>query len=100
MKKCVGDVEAFTNPQHIKELKKSKVEEEMLDAYDLNHDDKINWAEFNIANLTLKKELPHARQIFRFFDKNHNWIIEKKELQKVKVSQLQTYISSKGKRRK
>lgn len=55
VKKCIGDVEAFTNPQHIKELKKSKVEEEMLDTYDLNHDGKINWAEFNIANLTLKK---------------------------------------------
>lgn len=72
----------------------------MLDTYDLNHDGVINWAEFNIANLTLKKELPYARPVFRFFDKNHDWKISTKELQKVKVSQLATYIESKGKRRK
>ena len=73
---------------------------EMLDTYVFNHDGVINWGEFNIANLTLKKELPYARQVFRFFDKNHDWKISTKELQKVKVSQLQTYILSKGKRRK
>ena len=100
VKGCIGDVAAFTNPEHIKNLKRSEVEQEMLDTYDFNHDGVINWGEFNIANLTLKKELPYARQVFRFFDKNHDWKISTKELQKVKVSQLQTYILSKGKRRK
>ena len=48
----------------------------------------------------MKKEIPYARTIFRFFDKNHDWKISEKELKKVKVKQLATYIGSGGKRRK
>jgi Ca2+-binding EF-hand superfamily protein len=100
VKECIGDVAAFTNPDHLKHLKVSKVEAEMLGTYDMNHDGRITWGEYNIANLTLKKELPYARTVFRFFDKNHDWQISTKELKKVKVSQLATYIGSGGKRRK
>jgi Ca2+-binding EF-hand superfamily protein len=50
--------------------------------------------------MTLKKELTYARDVFRFFDKNHDWKIGGKELKKVKISNLATYIASGGKRRK
>lgn len=69
-------------------------------AYDINDDDSVEWGEFNVGNLGLKKELPYARTIFKFFDKNHDWKISKKELAKVKVKQLAGYIGSGGKRRK
>ena len=95
---CIGDVAAFTDPEHLKHLKRSQVEPEMLDTYDFNHDGVITWGEYNIANLTLKKELPYARPVFRFFDKNHDWKISTKELQKVKVAELAGYITSGGKR--
>ena len=91
---------AFTTPEHLKKLKQSEVAEEMMSTYDLNRDGTINWGEFNIANKTLKKELPYARTIFRFFDKNHDWKIKANELKKVKVAQLAAYVGSGGKRRK
>lgn len=72
----------------------------MLATYDINKDEIITWGEFNIGNSGLKKELIYARTIFRFFDKNHDWKITKKELTRVKVRQLATYIGSGGKRRK
>lgn len=72
----------------------------MLDTYDLNKDSEINWGEFNVANSALKKQLPYARTIFTFFDKNHDWKISKKELAKCKVKQLSTFMGSGGKRRK
>lgn len=100
VKPCIGDVAAFTDPEHLKNLKQSKVQEEMLSTYDINKDDVIQWGEFIVANRSLKKELPYARTIFRFFDKNHDWKITKKELTRVKVRQLATYIGSGGKRRK
>lgn len=100
IKPCIGDVASFTNPDHLKSLKQSKVQEEMLSTYDINKDETISWGEFNIGNSILKKELPYARTIFRFFDKNHDWKISKKELTRVKVRQLATYIGSGGKRRK
>lgn len=84
----------------MKHLKQSHVQEEMMSTYDLNGDGVINWGEFNIANRTLKKQLPYARTVFRFFDKNHDWKIKANELKKVKVKQLATYIGSGGKRRK
>lgn len=100
VKPCIGDVAAFTDPEHLKNLKQSTVQAEMLDTYDINKDGVIQWGEFNVANRSLKKELPYARTIFRFFDKNHDWKISKNELKKVKVRQLATYIGSGGKRRK
>lgn len=72
----------------------------MLETYDINNDEIVSWGEFNIGNSVLKKELPYARTIFKFFDKNHDYELSKKELTKVKVKQLATYIGSGGKRRK
>lgn len=100
VKPCIGDVAGFVDPEHLKSLKQSKVQEEILSAYDINKDGFVQWGEFNVGNLGLKKEIPYARTIFRFFDKNHDWKISKKELTKVKVKQLATYIGSGGKRRK
>ncbi len=100
VKPCIGDVAAFVDPEHLKSLKQSTVQEEMLSTYDINKDGFVQWGEFNVGNLGLKKEIPYARTIFRFFDKNHDWKISKKELTKVKVKQLATYIGSGGKRRK
>ena len=100
VKPCIGDVVAFTDPEHLKNLKQSTVQEEMLTTYDNNKDGFVQWGEFNVGNLGLKKEIPYARTIFRFFDKNHDWKISKKELTTVKVKQLATYIGSGGKRRK
>lgn len=100
IKVCIGDVASFTNPDHLRSLKQSKVQQEMLDTYDINGDNVIAWSEYSLGNSILKKELPYSRPIFRFFDKNHDWKISKKELTKVKVAQLADYIGSGGKRRK
>lgn len=100
VKPCIGDVQTFTDPEHLKNLKQSEVQEEMMTTYDINKDKEIQWGEFNVGNMGLKKEIPYARTIFRFFDKNHDWKISEKELKKVKVKQLATYIGSGGKRRK
>lgn len=78
--KCQGNVETASNPEHLKSLKKAEVEKELLAAYDLDNDKEIKWAEFNIFNQFLKKQPKNLRSIFRFFDKNHNWVIEHKEL--------------------
>jgi hypothetical protein len=49
-----------------------------LSTYDINNDEFVQWGEFNVGNFGLKKELPYARPIFKFFDKNHDWKISKK----------------------
>jgi hypothetical protein len=72
----------------------------MLSTYDINGDEIISWGEYNVGNSMLKKEMPYARTIFKFFDKSHDWKISSRELTRVKVKQLATYIGSGGKRRK
>ena len=98
VQKCVGNVETATNPEHLKNLNKQEIEKELLDAYDLDNDNEIKWAEFNIFNQFLKKQPKNLRQIFRFFDKNHNWKIEQKELQKSKPRTISDFLGS-GKRK-
>ena len=72
--------------------------EGLLDAYDLDNDNEIKWAEYNIFNQFLSKPNKKLREIFRFFDKNHNWVIEHKEIQKSKPKQLVGFLGS-GKRK-
>lgn len=50
VKKCIGDVASFTNPDHLKHLKKTLVKDEMLGVYDLNHDGTITWGEYIVAD--------------------------------------------------
>lgn len=69
---------SFTDPEHLKNLKQATVQEELMATYDLNRDGVINWGEFNIANKTLKKELPYSRTVFRYFDQNRDWKISTK----------------------
>lgn len=79
-------------------MNKEEIEKELLEAYDLDKDNQIKWAEFNIFNQFLKKQPKNLRQIFRFFDKNHNWVIEHKEIQKSKPRFLADFLGS-GKRK-
>ena len=98
VEKCKGEIERAINPEHLKNLNKAEVEKELLEAYDLDNDNEVKWAEFNIFNQFLKKQPKNLRQIFRFFDKNHNWRIEHKELQKSKPKNLIDFLGS-GKRK-
>ena len=98
VEKCAGNLEKASNPDHLKNLNKAELEKELLEAYDLDNDKEIKWAEFNIFNHLLKKQPKNLRQIFRFFDKNHNWVIEHKEIQKCKPKQLVAFLGS-GKRK-
>ena len=75
VQKCAGNIEKASNPDHIQKLNKAEIEKELLEAYDLDNDKEIMWAEYNIFNNLLKKHPKNLRQIFRFFDKNHNWVI-------------------------
>lgn len=43
VKPCIGDVAAFTDPEHLKNLKQSTVQEEMLETYDINKDGFVQW---------------------------------------------------------
>ena len=98
VQKCVGNIETAINPEHLKNLNREEVEKELLEAYDLDNDNEIKWAEFNIFNQFLKKQPKNLRQVFRFFEKNHNWKIEHKELQKSKPRTLIDFLGS-GKRK-
>lgn len=98
VEKCAGNLEAASNPEHLKGLKKAELERELLEAYDLDNDKEIKWSEFNIFNQLLKKQPKNLRQIFRFFDKNHNWKIEHKEIQKSKPGHLIDFLGT-GKRK-
>ena len=46
----------------------------------------------------MKKQPKNLRQIFRFFDKNHNWVIEQKELLAAKPKNLLAFLGT-GKRK-
>lgn len=101
VKGCKGNVDTATNPDHLKNLNREEIEKELLEAYDLDNDNEIRWAEFNIFNhihFQGKKQPKNLRQIFRFFDKNHNWRIEHKEIQKSKPKNLIDFLGS-GKRK-
>jgi hypothetical protein len=98
VEKCAGNIQTASNPEHLKNLNKAEIEKELLEAYDLDGDKEIQWAEYNIFNHLLKKQSKDLRPIFRFFDKNHNWVIEHKEIQKSKPKQLLGFLGT-GKRK-
>ena len=98
VEKCAGNIETATNPDHLKNLNREEIEKELLQAFDLDKDNEIKWAEFNIFSQLLKKQPKNLRQIFRFFDKNHNWKIEHKEIQKSKPRNIIDFLGT-GKRK-
>ena len=98
VEKCAGNIESATNPEHLKNLNREEIEKELLQAFDLDKDNEIKWAEFNIFSQFLKKQPKNLRQIFRFFDKNHNWKIEHKEIQKCKPRHIIDFLGT-GKRK-
>ena len=98
VQKCAGNIETASNPEHLTKLKKAELERELLEAYDLDNDKEIKWAEFNIFNQFLKKQHKNLRLTFRFFDKNHNWKIEHKEIVKSKPKHLIDFLGT-GKRK-
>ena len=69
-----------------------------MECYDIDNNHEIKWSEFYIGNTVKKSDKPTHRAVFQFFDKNHDWKISTKELQKVKVAELAGYITSGGKR--
>jgi Ca2+-binding EF-hand superfamily protein len=61
-------------------LSKEEAKEALLEAYDINNDGNIKWAEFHISNQFLKKQPKTLRAEFKYFDKDQNWVITTKEL--------------------
>lgn len=98
VEKCIGDVESLAHDSKIKVLNKQEVTEKFLDTFDINNDDEIRFSEYHISNQFLTKTPKNLRQIFRFFDKNHDWVISKKELEKSKPKTLHIFLVS-GKRK-
>ena len=98
IEKCVGDVEELAHDTYIKGLTKDEVTTQFLETFDINNDDDIRFSEYNICNQFLKKTPKNLRQIFKYFDKNHDWVISKKELEKSKPKNLHIFLVS-GKRK-
>lgn len=101
VKGCKGNVDTAINPEHLKNLNREEIEKVLLEAFDLDNDNEIKWAEYNIftqIQFQGKKQPKNLRQIFRFFDKNHNWKIEHKEIQKSKPKNLIDFLGT-GKRK-
>jgi len=99
VKPCIGNtIGKASDPEHLRHLSKTEIQKELLEAYDLDNDNEVRWAEYQIANQFLPKVPKNLREIFRFFDKNHNWVIEHKEIQKSKPKQLVDFLGS-GKRK-
>lgn len=90
----MGNVDKAVDPEHLKNLNKEETEKVLLEAFDLDNDNEIVWAEFNIATQFLKKQPKNLRAIFRFFDKDHNWKISHKEIQKAKTKQLPGFLGT------
>lgn len=95
---CIGNVEELAKDTHIKGLTKEEVTTEFLEVFDIDNDDNIRFSEYQIANQFLKKTPKNIRQIFKYFDKNHDWVISKKELEKSKPKNLHIFLVS-GKRK-
>ncbi len=96
--KCVDGVEELTSEKNIKDLTKEEVTEKFLAAYDINDDKEIRFSEFVLSNQNLAKPPKNLKQIFVYFDKNHDWVISEKELQKSKPKNIGAFLSS-GKRK-
>ena len=56
VQKCAGNINQASNPEHLRKLSKTEIEKELLEAYDLDNDNTIRWAEYNIFNKLMKKE--------------------------------------------
>lgn len=95
---CIGNVEELAKDTHIKGLSKEEVTTEFLEAFDIDNDDNIRFSEYHLANQFLKKTPKNLRQLFKYFDKNHDWVISKKELEKSKPKNLHIFLVS-GKRK-
>lgn len=98
VEKCVGDVESLAHDSVIKELDRNEVTEQFLAAFDIDNDGDIRFSEYHISNQFLTRTPKNLRQIFRYFDKNHDWVIATKELQKSKPKNIHTFLVS-GKRK-
>lgn len=98
IEKCVGDVESLAHDKNIKDLTAAEVTEQFLGAFDINKDGNIRFSEYHISNQFLQRTPKNLRQIFKYFDKNHDWVISTKELEKSKPRNLHTFLVS-GKRK-
>ena len=98
IEKCVGDVDSLAYDNQIKNLDKVEVTEKFLTTFDINNDDNIRFSEYHISNQFLSKTPKNLRQIFKYFDKNHDWVISRKELEKSKPRNLHIFLVS-GKRK-
>ena len=98
IEKCVGDVDELSQDSNIKGLTKEEVTTQFLETFDIDNDDNIRFSEYHISNQFLKKTPKNLRLIFKYFDKNHDWVISKKALEKSKPKSLHTFLVS-GKRK-
>jgi hypothetical protein len=98
IEKCVGDVESLANDKNFKDLTATEVTEQFLGAFDINNDGNIRFSEYQISNQFLSKTPKNLRQIFKYFDKNNDWVISTKELEKSKPRNLHSFLVS-GKRK-
>ena len=98
IEKCVGEVETLSHDKNIKDLTAAEATEQFLAAFDINNDGNIRFSEYHISNQFLSKTPKNLRQIFKYFDKNNDWVISTKELEKSKPKALHTFLVS-GKRK-
>ena len=88
----MGNVKTLIDPSYIRELKKKKLESKFMKIFDLNNNEEITWGEYHLAFVVKKTNHPQARDIFKFFDRNHDWKITKKELNKAKPQDLEEWL--------
>lgn len=98
IEKCVGDVEYLSQEANIKDLSKAQVTKQFLETFDINNDGNIRFSEYHISNQFLTRTPKNLRQIFRYFDKSHDWVISTKELEKSKPKNIHLFLAS-GKRK-
>ena len=88
----------LSHDKNIAAIPKGEVAAKFLEAFDINNDSNIRFSEYHISNQFLNKTPKNLRTIFRYFDKNHDWVISEKELQKSKPKNIHTFLVS-GKRK-
>ncbi len=74
----MGKVDDASNPNYLKGVKKEDLQTVLFDAYDLDNDNVILWAEYKLSNKFLKHKNPHSRKVFQYFDRNLDWRITEK----------------------
>jgi hypothetical protein len=97
IKVCKGNYAALTDIEHIKNGKPATISAEMLNTFDLSRNDQITWSEYHLINFANKNPNENVREIFMFMDKNRDWVISKREADKVRPKKITEFMEKKRK---